>query len=147
MRIVLREDIDKLGRRGEIVKVADGYARNFLLPKRKALAATAGNLKVISREKRRYVVQQAKDKQAAETLAARLTSISCTIVRKVGENEILYGSVTSSDIGEFIGKEGIEIDKRRIQLDEPIKSLGIYTIPIRLHPEVTADLKVWVVKE
>ena len=147
MRIVLREDIDKLGRRGEIVKVADGYARNFLLPKRKALAATAGNLKVISREKRRYVAQQAKDRQAAETLAARLTSISCTIVRKVGENEILYGSVTSSDIGEFIGKEGIEIDKRRIQLDEPIKSLGIYTIPIRLHPEVTADLKVWVVKE
>ena len=147
MRIVLREDVDHLGRRGEIVKVADGYARNFLLPKRKALPATDGNLKVISREKRRYVAQQTKDKQSAESLAARLASISCTIVRKVGENEILYGSVTSSDIGEFIAKEGIEIDRRRIQLAEPIKSLGIYTIPIRLHPEVTADLKVWVVKE
>lgn len=147
MRIVLREDIDKLGRRGEIVKVAEGYARNFLLPKRKALPATDGNLKVIEREKRRYVVQQVKDKQLAEGLAARLASMSCTIVRRVGENETLYGSVTSSDIGDFLVREGIEIDKRRIQLDEPLKSLGIYTISIRLHPEVTADLKVWVVKE
>lgn len=147
MRIVLREDVDNLGRRGEIVKVADGYARNYLLPNRKALPATGGNLKVIEREKRRYVVQQAKDKQAAEALSSRLASLSCTIVRKVGESETLYGSVTSADIGEFLAREGIEIDKRRIQLDEPIKSLGIYTIPIRLHPEVTADLKVWVVKE
>jgi large subunit ribosomal protein L9 len=147
MRIVLKEDIDKLGKRGEIVKVAEGYARNFLLPKGKALLATDGNLKVISREKKRYLVREAKEKGDAEGIASRLAGVSCTIVRKVGENEILYGSVTAADIGEHLAKEGVEIDKRRIQLDEPIKSLGIYTVAVRLHPEVTADVKVWVVKE
>jgi len=147
MRIVLREDVDKLGRRGEIVEVAEGYARNFLLPKRVALAATEGNLKTIERERRRYVVHQAKEKEDADAIARRLSGISCTIVRKVGENEVLYGSVTASDIAEYLEKEGVEVDKRRIHLDEPIKSLGIYSVPIRLHPEVTAEVKVWVVKE
>ena len=147
MRIVLREDIDKLGRRGEVLDVADGYARNYLLPKRKALTATDGNLKSIERERRRYIVRQAKEKEEAEIIARRLSSISCTIVRRVGENEVLYGSVTSSDIAEFLEKEGVEVDKRRIQLDQPIKVLGIYPVPIRLHPEVTAEVKVWVVKE
>ncbi len=147
MRIVLREDIDKLGRRGEVIDVAAGYARNYLLPKKKALPATDGNLKVIEREKRKYMVHLAREKQGAEVVAARLTGLSCTIVRKVGESETLYGSVTAGDIAEHVAREGIEIDKRRIQLDEPIKTLGIYTVPIRLHPEVTADLKVWVVKE
>jgi large subunit ribosomal protein L9 len=147
MRIVLKEDIDKLGKRGEIVKVADGYARNFLLPRGKALLATDGNLKVIARDKKRYLVRLAKDKQGAEAIASRLASVSCTIVRKVGENEALFGSVTASDIGEYLAKEGIEIDKRRIQLDEPIRSLGIYSVPMRLHPEVIAEIKVWVVKE
>ena len=147
MRIVLREDIDNLGRRGEVVKVAEGYARNYLLPKGKALPATEGNLKTIEREKRRYVVQQSKEKQEAEALAQRLAAISCTIVRKVGENDMLYGSVTAADVAEHLEKEGIRIDKRRVQIAEPIKSLGIYTIPVRLHSEVTAQLKVWVVKE
>ncbi len=147
MRIVLREDIDKLGRRGEVIDVAAGYARNYLLPKKKALPATDGNLKVIEREKRKYMVHLAREKQGAEVVAARLAGLSCTIVRKVGESETLYGSVTAGDIAEHVAREGIEIDKRRIQLDEPIKTLGIYTVPIRLHPEVTADLKVWVVKE
>jgi large subunit ribosomal protein L9 len=147
MRIVLREDVDNLGRRGEVVKVAEGYARNFLLPKGKALPATAGNLKTIEREKRRYVVQQAKEKQEAESQAQRLAGLSCTVVRKVGENDVLYGSVTAADIAEYLEKDGIAIDKRRIQIAEPIKSLGIYTIPVRLHSEVTAQLKVWVVKE
>ena len=147
MQIVLKEDIDKLGRRGEIVKVADGYARNYLLPLGKALPATAGNLKVIEREKRRYVVRLTKEKEENQALAGRIQGLSLTLVRKVGESDVLYGSVTSGDIAESLSKEGIVVDKRRIQLPEPIKSLGIYTIPIRLHPEVTAEVKVWVVKE
>ena len=147
MQIVLREDIDKLGRRGDVVDVAVGYARNFLLPKRKALVLTDGNLKTIERERRRYALHLAKEKEDCMAIAQRLSAISCTIVRKVGENELLYGSVTAADITDHIVKEGIEIDKRRIQIDEPIKSLGIYTVPVRLHPEVTAEVKVWVVKE
>ncbi len=147
MQIVLREDIDKLGRRGDVVDVAVGYARNFLLPKRKALVLTDGNLKTIERERRRYALHLAKEKEGCMAVARRLSAISCTIVRKVGENEVLYGSVTAADIADHVVKEGIEIDKRRIQIDEPIKSLGIYTVPVRLHPEVTAEVKVWVVKE
>ncbi len=147
MQIVLKEDIDKLGRRGEIVKVADGYARNYLLPLGKALPATAGNLKVIEREKRRYVVRLTKEKEENQALAGKIQALSLTLVRKVGESDVLYGSVTSGDVAESLSKEGIVVDKRRIQLPEPIKSLGIYTIPIRLHPEVTAEVKVWVVKE
>ncbi len=147
MQIVLKEDIDKLGRRGEVVKVADGYARNYLLPLGKALPATPGNLKVIEREKRRYVVRLTKEKEENEVLSGRIQALSLTLVRKVGENDVLYGSVTSGDVAEALAKEGIVVDKRRIQLAEPIKSLGIYTIPIRLHPEVTAEVKVWVVKE
>ncbi len=147
MRIVLREDIEKLGRRGDVIKVADGYARNFLLPKGKALLATDGNLRTIERDKRRYVIRQAKDKDESAALAQRLAGVSCTVVRKVGENDVLYGSVTAADIAEYLQREGITVDKRRIQLGEPIKSLGIYTVPIRLHPEVSAEVKVWVVKE
>jgi large subunit ribosomal protein L9 len=147
MQIVLKEDIEKLGRRGEVVKVADGYARNYLLPLGKALPATAGNLKVIDREKRRYVVRLTKEKEENEGLAHRIQALSVTLVRKVGESDVLYGSVTSGDVAEALAKEGIVVDKRRIQLPDPIKSLGIYAIPIRLHPEVTAEVKVWVVKE
>jgi len=147
MQIVLREDIDKLGRRGDIVDVAVGYARNYLLPKRKALILSDGNLKTIEKERRRYVLHLAKEKEDCLAVAQRLNAISCTIVRKVGENEVLYGSVTAADIGDQVAREGVEIDKRRIQLDDPIKSLGIYTVPVRLHPEVTAEVKVWVVKE
>ena len=147
MQIVLKEDIEKLGRRGEVVKVADGYARNYLLPFGKALSATPGNLKVIEREKRRYVARLSKEKEENEVLARRIQDVSLTLVRKVGENDVLYGSVTSADIGESLQKEGIVVDKRRIQLPEPIKSLGIYSVPVRLHPEVTAEVKVWVVKE
>jgi large subunit ribosomal protein L9 len=97
--------------------------------------------------RRRYAIRLAKEKEDCMAVAQRLSAISCTIVRKVGENEVLYGSVTASDIADHVGKEGVEIDKRRIQLDDPIKSLGIYTVPVRLHPEVTAEVKVWVVKE
>lgn len=147
MRIVLREDIEKLGRRGEIVDVAPGYARNFLLPKGKALHATDGNLKRVEQERRKFAVRLAKEKEDAAAMARRLAGISCTIVRKVGENDHLYGSVTPADIAEYLVKEGVELDKRRILLDEPIKALGIYTIPVKLHPEVSGEIRVWVVKE
>lgn len=147
MRIVLREDVEKLGRRGEIVDVAPGYARNFLLPKGKALHATDGNLKRVEQERRKFAVRLAREKEDAAAVARRLAGISCTIVRKVGENDQLYGSVTPSDIAEYLVKEGVELDKRRILLEEPIKALGIYTIPVKLHPEVNGEIRVWVVKE
>ena len=127
--------------------MAAGYARNFLLPKGKALHATDGNLKVVERERRRYVVHQAKEREEAAAIARRLAGISCTIVRKVGENEQLYGSVTSSDIAEYLAKEGVVIDKRRILLDDPIRALGIYTVPVKVHAEVQGEIRVWVVKE
>lgn len=147
MRIVLRTDVESLGRRGEVVKVADGYARNYLLPKKLALEATPGNLKLIQQERRVQEVHEAKEKQEAEALAARIAQLSCTAVRKVGENEVLYGSVTGADVAELLEKEGFSLDKRKILLEEPIKSLGIYEVPIKLHPQVTASVKVWVVKE
>lgn len=147
MRVVLKEDIEKLGRRGDVVKVADGFARNFLLPKGKALTATDGNLKRIEQEKRRYLVHAAKEKEAMEAVARRIEGISLTLVRKVGEHDVLYGSATAADIAEALEKEGVAIDRRRIQLPEPIKSLGIYAVPVKLHPEVRTEIKAWVVKE
>jgi large subunit ribosomal protein L9 len=147
MRIVLRENVEKLGRRGEVLKVADGYARNFLLPKKLAFEATDANLKRIEQERRVREVQETKDKQEAQALAGRMSQLSLTAVRKVGENETLYGSVTNGDVADLLEKEGFAIDKRKILLDDPIKSLGIYEVAVKLHPEVTANLKVWVVKE
>ena len=147
MKIVLRTDVENVGKRGEVVKVAAGYARNYLLPKKLALEATGGNLKRVAMERRVQEVHEAKEKQEAESLAARIAQLSCTAVRKVGENEVLYGSLTSSDVAELLEKEGVSVDKRKILLEEPIKSLGIYEVPIKIHPQVTASLKVWVVKE
>jgi large subunit ribosomal protein L9 len=147
MKVVLRQDIDKLGKRGEVVKVAPGYGRNFLLPKQLALPATPGNLKRVELERRSLDVKRVRERGEAEQLAERLSRLSCTVARKVGESDALYGSVTNADIAAFLEKEGLAIDKRKIVLEEPIKALGIYTVPVRLHPEVTAEVKVWVVKE
>jgi large subunit ribosomal protein L9 len=147
MRIVLRTDVENVGRRGEVIKVADGFARNFLLPKKLALEATPGNMKRIDQERKVQEVHEAKEKQEAEVLAGKIAQLSCTAVRKVGENEVLYGSVTTADIAELLEKEGYALDKRKILLDEPIKALGIYEVPVKIHPQVTASLKVWVVKE
>lgn len=147
MKLVLRQDIDKLGKRGEVVKVSDGYGRNFLLPKQLALPATPGNLKRVELERRGVEVKHVRERQEAEDLARRLAAVSCTVARKVGENDALYGSVTNADIAAFLEKEGFGLDKRKIVLEEPIKALGIYAVPVRLHPEVTAEIKVWVVKE
>lgn len=147
MKIILREDVENLGRRGEIVNVAAGYGRNFLLPKGKAYSYTPGNARKVDAEKHLMRVKETRERQDAEALAARLSQISVTIVRKVGENETLYGSVTNGDVAEALEKEGFAIDRRRIPLEEPIKTVGIYTVPVKLHPEVTAEVKVWVVKE
>jgi len=147
MRVILREDVDKLGRRGEVVKVAQGYGRNFLVPKGLAYIHTPGNAKRVELERRFLHVKETREKQEAEDLGRRLAQTSTTIVRKVGENETLYGSVTNADVSEALEKEGFTIDKRKILLEEPLKTLGIYTVPVKLHPEVTAELKVWVVKE
>ncbi len=147
MRIVLRETVEKLGRRGDIMKVADGFARNYLLPKKLAFEATDANLKRIEQERKVREVQESRERQDAQSLADRISQLSLTAVRKVGENEALYGSVTNADVAEMLEKEGFSIDKRKILLDEPIRALGIYDVAVKLHHDVTASIKVWVVKE
>ncbi len=147
MRIVLREDVEKLGTRGDVVTVADGYARNYLLPQKIAFLATGENLKRVEKEKKVLKLRLIQERDDAQRLAEKLASISCTIVKKAGEEETLYGSVTSADIASALEKEGILMDKRKVLLAEPIKALGIYTVPVKLHPEVDAEVKVWVVRE
>ena len=147
MEVILREDVDKLGRRGEVVKVAEGYGRNFLLPRGLALAVTSANKATIEREKKAHEARMAKEKAEFESLAARINAIRFVAPRKVGENDVLYGSVTSGDIADFLKGKGIEIDKRKVQLDEPIKHLGDHEVKIKLHPEVVATMKVLVSKE
>ncbi len=147
MEIILRQDYEQLGKTGDIVKVKDGYARNYLIPKGIAYVATKENKKRLENEIKLRSWKQEKEKRAAEELAKKLENVSCTIPVQVGEEDKLFGSVTSQNIAEALANQGIEVDRRKIQLDEPIKSLGIYSVPIKLHPEVTATVKVWVVKE
>jgi large subunit ribosomal protein L9 len=147
MEVILREDVDKLGRRGDVVKVAEGYGRNFLLPRGLALAVTDANKAMIEKEKRALLARLAKEKAEFQAVADRIGSIRFVAPRKVGENDVLYGSVTSGDIAEFLKAKGIELDKRKVQLEEPIKKLGDHEVHIKLHPEVTATLKVLVSKE
>jgi len=147
MRLILRTDVGELGKRGDVVKVAPGYGRNYLLPRGLAYPFSDSNVHRVEKEKRTLQVHQARERQEAEELGRRIAQLSCTIVKKVGESDTLYGSVTNGDVAEALQKEGHSIDKRKILLEDPIKSLGIYSVPIRLHPEVTCELKVWVVKE
>ena len=147
MEVILREHVDHLGRRGEIVKVADGYARNYLLPRKLALLATEGNKQQIERERAKFEAREAEDKKAAEAIAARIGTAEVTIARKVGETEALYGSVTTADIAEALAASGFSVDRRKIQLQEPIKRLGDVDVPIKLHREVVATVKVHVVAE
>ena len=147
MEVILREHVDNLGRRGEIVKVAAGYARNFLLPRKLALLATAGNKKHVERERKIMETREAEEKSQADAIASRLATIDITIARRVGETEQLYGSVTATDIAEFLKTKGFEIDRRKLILPEPIKTIGEHDVPLKLHREVTAPLKVKVVKE
>lgn len=147
MKIILREDIDALGRKGETVVVKDGYARNYLLPKKLAILFSTGNLELIQQEKEKLKVQLMKEKDDAEELAKKLSAVSCTISKKVGEGDTLYGSVTAAEIAEVLKNEGFEIEKKKLIIEEPIKKLGIYKIGVKIHAEVTGTFKVWVVKE
>ena len=147
MKVILKSDIERLGKVGDVVAVAPGYARNFLMPRDLALEATEKNLARIEIEKKRYAKVQAKSRQDAEALAARLGALSLTIRQPAGESDRLFGTVTTMDIAAALEKEGVAIDKRQITVEEPIKTLGIYTVPVKLAPEVTAALKVWVVRE
>jgi large subunit ribosomal protein L9 len=146
MEVILREDVESLGRRGEVVKVKSGYGRNFLLPQGLAMPVTEANRVLIARERKAYEARMAKEKVECEGLAERLGALRFIAPRKVGESDLLYGSVTSGDLAEFLAEKGIEIDKRKIQLDEPIKRLGDYEVKIKLHPEVVATVKVTVSK-
>ena len=147
MEVILREHVDNLGKRGEIVKVADGYARNYLLPRKLALPATDANRKHVERERKIVETREAQERTQAEAIAARLATIDVVITRRVGETDQLYGSVTSADIAEFLKGKGFEIDRRKLILPEPIKTLGDHQVPLKLHREVTVPLTVKVVKE
>jgi large subunit ribosomal protein L9 len=147
MEVILRETVDNLGRRGEIVKVADGYARNYLLPRKLALPATEGNKKHVERERRIVEAREAEEKGQADAIGARIAAVDITIARRVGETEALYGSVTGADIADYLRTKGFEVDRRKLILPEPIKTLGEHDVPLKLHREVTVPLKVKVVKE
>ena len=147
MEVILREHVENLGERGEIVKVADGYARNYLLPRKLALPATDGNRKHVERERKIVEARESEQKGQAEALAARLAAVDITIARRVGDTEQLYGSVTSGDIVDFLKAKGFEVDRRKLILPEPIKVIGDHQVPLKLHREVTIPLKVHVVKE
>ena len=147
MEVILRETVTRLGRAGEVVEVKDGYARNYLVPHGLAYPATPANKRRVEAEASRRVFESAAEQSDAEVLAAKLESIELTFTAKVGEADKLFGSVTSADIADKLGELGYPLDKRAVELEEPIKMIGIYKIPVRLHPEVHAKVRVWVVKE
>jgi large subunit ribosomal protein L9 len=147
MEVILREYVENLGRRGDIVKVAPGYARNYLLPHKLALAVTDANKQQIEREKKVAEVREAEDRSQAEAVAQRMADVEIEIARRVGEHETLYGSVTSADVAHALEAKGFEVDRRRIQLAEPLKALGEFTIPVKIHRDVTAQVKVKVVPQ
>ena len=147
MEVILREHVDNLGRRGEVVKVADGYARNYLLPRKLALLATEGNRKQIERERAKLDAKEEEEKDVSEAMAARMAGVEIVIARKVGETEALYGSVTSADIAEALAAKGFEIERRKLTLPEPIKQVGEFDVPVKLHRDVIAHVKVKVIAE
>jgi large subunit ribosomal protein L9 len=147
MEVILRDHVEHLGNRGDIVKVADGYARNYLLPRKLALLATEGNKKRVERERKLFEAAEAEQRSAAEAIASRLTAIEVAIARRVGENDTLYGSVTNADIADTLKDKGFDIDRRKILLPDPLKALGEVTVPVKLHRDVTAQLRVQVVRE
>ena len=147
MKLILTKNIEKLGKIGDTIEVKDGYARNYLLPRALALKATSANLKIIEKTKQRQQVKLGKIKQQAQEMAKRLASVSCTITMPAGEDDKLFGAVTAQDIVEALKQEGITIDKKNIALNQPMHRLGIYNVEVRLHPEVSQELKVWVIKK
>ena len=147
MKVILRKEHEKLGQIGSVVDVKDGYARNFLIPKGLAYPATEGSVRALEEEKKQAGQRVAKELKGSEKLASDLEKVSITLQMKVGEEEKLFGSVTSQMIADSLKEKGFEIDKRIIDLEEPIKALGIYSVPVKLHASVTAKVKVWVVRE
>ena len=147
MEVILRDHVEHVGRRGEIVKVADGFARNYLLPRKLALPATDGNKRWVERERKIVEVREAEERSAAEAIASRLTALELSVARKVGENDQLYGSVTNADIADLLKVKGFDIDRRKILLPDPLKALGETSVPVKLHRDVTAQVRVSVVKE
>jgi large subunit ribosomal protein L9 len=147
MEVILREHVDNLGRRGEIVKVADGYARNYLLPRKLALLVTDGSRKQIEREREKFEAKEAEDRRSAEAVVERMGNLEIEIPRKVGETQVLFGSVTAADIAAELAARGFEIDRRKLQLREPIKKLGEYAVPLKLHIDVSTTVKIKVVAE
>ena len=147
MEVILRADVEKVGSRGQVVKVADGYARNYLLPKHLAVAASESNKKIVEQERQAHVRREAKDKSGAEDLAGLMTGISVTIAHKAGEQDQLFGSVTAKDIAEALEKRNFTIDRKKIHLDEPIRQLGEFKVPVKLHRDVTIEIGVQVVRE
>lgn len=147
MKVILREDVTGVGRLGDIKQVKDGFARNFLLPKKLAMEASDYNLKQVEMDQKKKDVKQQLEKKKAEEVAAKLQNLSVTMAAEVNEDEKLYGSLSAQDIAGAISQEGIDIDKKSIVLETPIKELGIYDLEVRLHPQVLAKIKVWVVKK
>lgn len=147
MQVILKQDVDKLGKTGELVKVTPGYARNYLIPKQLAVAATEGNLRMVKMLQQAHAKRDMKEKSSAELVAREVSRLVLDLSRKAGEGGSLFGSVTSIDIAEKLAAHKIEVDKRKILLDEPIKAIGEYTIPIRLHREVTAHIRVHIQAE
>lgn len=147
MLVILKENVENLGRIGDVVKVADGYARNFLIPNRKVVAASEKNLSAIEHQKKMLEKKRASEKLSAEETAKKIAGFTCNISRKTGEKDKLFGSVTANDIADALNAGGIEVEKRSIHIPTPIKALGVHSVEIKLLPEVVANLKVWVVKE
>jgi len=147
MEVILRDHVDNVGKRGDVVKVADGFARNYLLPRKLALPATEGNRKHVERERKIMETREAQEKAGAEAIATRLATVDIAIARRVGDTEQLYGSVTAADIVDFLKSKGFDVDRRKLILPEPLKALGEFDVPLKLHREVTVPLKVKVVKE
>jgi large subunit ribosomal protein L9 len=147
MEVILRQYVEHLGKRGDIVKVAAGYARNYLLPRNLALPATEGNKRHVERERKIMEVKEADEKAQASAIASRIEAIDVVITRRVGETDALYGSVTSADIAEYLKSKGFEIDRRKLILPEPIKTIGTHPVPLKLHREVTVTINVQVAKE
>ena len=147
MQVILLEDVPSLGKMGDLVKVAEGYGRNYLIPQKKAMVATEKNVKALDHQKRQVQYRIIKTKKDAEAAAQRIEGLSCTLKKNIGESGKLFGSVTTMEIETFLKEHGITVDRKKIHMDEPIKSLGMFSVPIKLHPDVTAHLKVWVEQE
>lgn len=147
MQVILLEDVPSLGKAGDVVRVSHGYGRNYLIPQRKAIVSTEKNLKMLEHQKREVQKRIEKKRKDIQKIAETIEGLSCTFPRSAGESGKLFGSVTSMDIENFLKERGIEVDRKRIHLEEPIKNIGMYTVPIRLDAQITAHLKVWVVQE